>query len=188
MLHKIIQGARASFIAASAMALLHAAHAGDFPKDVPGSTDPAIIKRFTGSTLIGYKAEPWEAARMPVTAVINKDVQGKPFRDVVTVEGKRTRAVYLSPAGKSSLEVYRNHEQALSAARFKKKFSCEVECSDQYFALTPLEANKGLVWSRGGASPIWALASRAQRLGTQSATRREQATWSSLSSERGPQV
>jgi outer membrane protein OmpA-like peptidoglycan-associated protein len=154
MLHKVIQGARASFIAASAMALLQAAHAGDFPKDVPGSSDPALIKRFAGSTLIGYKAEPWEAARLPTSGVINKDIQGKPFRDVVTVEGKRTRAVYLSPAGKSPLEVYRNHEQALSAAGFKKKFSCEVACSDQYFALPPLEFDKGLVWSRGSVPAV----------------------------------
>lgn len=149
MLHKIIQGARASLIAASAMVLLQAAHAGDFPKDVPGSTDPALIKRFVGSTLIGYKAESWNAALLPASAVINKDVQGKPFRDVITVEGKRTRAVYLSPAGKSPLEVYRNHEQALSAAGFKKKFSCETGCSDQYFALTLLDSEKGLVWSKG---------------------------------------
>lgn len=157
MLNKIIQGARASFMAAAAMALLHAAHADELPKDVPGSADPTIIKRFVGSTLIGYKAEQWETARFPASAVINDSVQGKPFRDVVTVEGPRTRAVYLSPAGKSPLEVYRNHEQALRAAGFKKKFSCEEQCSDQYFAMNKLEIEKGLVWSKGS---IPALTSR----------------------------
>lgn len=154
MLHKVIRGAGALLIATLAMATLQAAHAVDFPKDVPGSSDPTIIKRFAGSTLIGYKAEPWEAARLPMSAAINKDAQGKPFRDVLTVEGKRTRAVYLSPAGKSPLEVYRNHEQALIAAGFKKKFSCEMGCSDQYFALTPLEFDKGLVWSRGSVPAV----------------------------------
>lgn len=154
MLHKIIQGARASFIAAAALAFLQAAHSRDFPKDVPGSADPALIKRFVGSILIGYKAESWEATRLPASAVINKDIQGKPFRDVVTVEGKRTRAVYLSPAGKSPLEVYRNHEQALSAAGFKKKFSCEAECSLQYFALRHLDIEKGLVWSKGSVPAL----------------------------------
>ncbi len=155
MLHKVIQSARAWFIAASAMALpLHAAHAGEFPKDVPGSADPAIIKRFNGSTLIGYKAEAWEAAQFPASAAINMDVQGKPFRNVVTVEGKRTRAVYLSPVGKGPLELFRNHEQALSAAGFKKKFSCEVGCNDQYFALTRLEIDKGLVWSKGSVPAV----------------------------------
>ncbi len=119
------------------------------PTDVPGSADPTILRRLTGSTLIGYNKEGWDAARFPTSAAIDKNVQDKPFKDLVTVEGVRTRAVYLSPEGKSPLEVYRNYEQALTAAGLKKKFTCESDCADAYFALNKLDITKGLAWAKG---------------------------------------
>ena len=119
------------------------------PQDVPGSADPAISKRFIGSTLIGYKTVSWDAAQFPTSPVIDKGVQGKPFKDLMTVEGVLTRAVYLSPEGKSPLEVYRNYEQALNAAGFKKKFACDANCNDLYVALTKLKVEDGLTWAKG---------------------------------------
>jgi OOP family OmpA-OmpF porin len=136
--------------AAANLAMTPAALAADpLPKDVLGSADPSVLKRFTGATLIGYKLDNWDAATFPVTPVIDTAVQDKPFKNLVTVEGKRTRAIYLAPEGKSPLEVYRNHEQALNAAGFKKKFSCEANCNGVYFAMTKMEVDKGIVWSKG---------------------------------------
>lgn len=126
----------------------------ELPKDLPGSTDPALLKRFTGSTLIGYKVDSWDAVRIPTSAAIDRSLQDKPFRDLVTIEGTRTRAVYLSPVDKSPLEVYRNHEQALMAAGFKKKFACEADCDSVYFSLGKLEITKGLAWSKGSIPNI----------------------------------
>jgi OmpA-OmpF porin, OOP family len=121
----------------------------EFPSDVPNSSDPVMLKRFAGSTLIGYKVDSWDAARFPLSATVDRNAQNDPFKDLITVEGMRTRAVYLSPKGKSPLEIYRNYEQALSSAGFKKKFSCEAQCEDAYFALHKLDIEKGLAWSKG---------------------------------------
>ena len=142
--------ARALGGVALVFSLAGASLAMDLPKDVPGASDPPFVQRFKGATLIGYGHEDWAQARIPLSAVVNQNVQGRPFKDMATVEGSITRAFYLSPEGKSALEVYRNYEQALSAAGFKKKFACEQNCSDVYFALGKLEVESGLKWSPGG--------------------------------------
>lgn len=137
------------FAAAHLATTPHVLAAEPLPKDVPGSADPSLLKRFAGAALIGYKLDNWDTATFPVTPAIDATASGKPFKNLVTVEGKRTRAIYLAPEGKSPLEVYRNHEQALNAAGFKKKFSCEANCSDLYFAMTKMEVGQGVVWSKG---------------------------------------
>jgi len=150
MIQKMTNFRRGFVFAVIGMAIVPCVWAADpFPKDVPGSADPAIIKRFTGSTLIGYKIDPWASARFPTSPAIDRIVQDKPFKNLVTIEGSLTRAVYLSPEGKSPLEIYRNYEQALNAAGFKKKFSCEVDCSDVYFALGKLGISDSLIWAKG---------------------------------------
>lgn len=156
MNHRLHRIAPPFLVLACGLALaLPAAAADRLPTDVPGSADPALLKRFTGSTLIGYKVDSWDAVRIPTSAAIDTSVQDKPFRDLVTIEGKRTRAVYLAPLDKSPLEVYRNYEQALKAAGFKKKFACEADCFDVYRALDlRLGVTKGLAWSKGDIPSI----------------------------------
>jgi len=126
-----------------------AASAPRLPEDVKGSADPALVQRFAGSVLIGYRAEDWDTARLPTSPAIDRAAAGKPFKDLATVEGRRTRAVYLAPEGKTPAEVYRNHEQALVAAGLKKKFACESRCDDAFFALRALAVEEGLAWAPG---------------------------------------
>lgn len=89
--------------------------------DAKGSHDHALIQRFKGSWLTGYKFSEWEQATFPTSMVV-KD--GK-WADALVVEGRVTKAIYVSPVGKSPLEVFRNYEQALGAAGFQRRFSCE---------------------------------------------------------------
>jgi OOP family OmpA-OmpF porin len=135
-----------------ALALQAALAAIHLPNDVPGGADPVGLKRFAGSILIGHKADSWEAGVFPVSpAIVRGGDAGYAFKDTVTVEGVRTRAVYLAPAGKSPLEVYRNYEQALQAAGFKKKLSCEGACMGGADAALALKSmlQPGMVWSEG---------------------------------------
>jgi OOP family OmpA-OmpF porin len=151
MIQHMMKTGRGLMMAALCMVAAQSAMAKDaLPKDVPGSADPAIVKRFTGSTLIGYRTEGWDAVVFPASAAIDPSGDHG-FKNLVTIEGAMTRAVYLSPEGKSPLEVYRNYEQALNAAGLKKKFSCETKCSDQYFALSSggMDVRKGMKWSDG---------------------------------------
>lgn len=117
--------------------------------DVPGSADHPLIKRFTGSWLAGQRVSSWDAAVLPGSAELSK-ADSRAFKEPLHLEGKVTQTVYIAPRGKSALEVWRNYEQALNAAGFKKRFSCESKCADLYFAWWKTsEPNKGMTWAKG---------------------------------------
>lgn len=119
--------------------------------DVAGAADHPLLKRFSGSQLVGYDRQDWAARTLPDASGVKKDPDrwAKPLQ----VEGKVTRLFYLAPLGKSPLEVFRNHQQALQAAGFKTRWTCESEqqgCATAYFALSHADAMKGMSWAEGG--------------------------------------
>jgi len=117
--------------------------------DLPGAADHPLIKRFTGSWLAGQRVSSWDAAVLPGSAELSK-ADARQYREPVNLEGKITRTLYIAPRGKSALEVWRNYEQALNAAGFKKRFACERGCADLYFAWWKTsEPNKGMAWAKG---------------------------------------
>ncbi len=126
-----------------------AALAADKPfSDVPGGTDHALIKRYTGSTLIGAKVADWGQAVMPLG--LPQDANKDLLAAKKMVEGQVTRLVYLAPVGKAPLEVFRNHQQALDAAGFKTLYACDRDCAYLYFAWSKADAPyQGLAWSNG---------------------------------------
>jgi outer membrane protein OmpA-like peptidoglycan-associated protein len=120
-------------------------------RDVAGSADHPVLKRFTGSVLAGYAQQDWAQSRFPDASGVSKTENDK-FARPVTLEGKVTRLFYLSPVGKSPLEVFRNHQQALTAAGFKPVWQCESEaqgCVKAYFALGDDERSRGMSWAEG---------------------------------------
>jgi outer membrane protein OmpA-like peptidoglycan-associated protein len=135
----------AALLAAAAPAAVWAADT----TDVPGAADHALVKRFTGSWLAGQRVSNWDAAVVPGSAELSK-ADKRQFKDPLTLEGKITQTVYIAPRGKGALEVWRNYEQALLAAGLKKRFSCERNCADLYFAWhKESEPTKGFVWAKG---------------------------------------
>ncbi len=114
--------------------------------DVKGGRDHPLVQRFDGSWMIGYKASEWEQARFP-TGMAVKD--GK-WVEAASVEGRVTKAIYVAPAGKSPLEIFRNYEQALVAAGFQRRFSCESQCGPLYAVMRG--GNRyaaGMTWANG---------------------------------------
>jgi OmpA-OmpF porin, OOP family len=125
--------------------------AADAPvADVPGAADHPLIKRFAGSWLAGQRVSNWDATVIPPSAELSK-ADKRQFKDpLLNLEGKVTQTVYVAPRGKANLEVWRNYEQALNAAGFKKRFACERDCFDLYFAwYKQSEPLKGLAWAKG---------------------------------------
>lgn len=115
--------------------------------DVARGADHPLVKRFTGSWLIGHKVSEWDQTKLP----IGMKVENHRWMQTIQVEGKITRLFYLAPVGKSRLEVHRNYEQALLGAGLKKKFSCEKDCTDLYFALDDTTSyRKAVRWVDGG--------------------------------------
>ncbi len=141
----------ARHLAAIAATLLTLAAHADAPRtDVAKSADHPVLKRFAGSVLAGYDQQDWEQRSFPDASGVSK-TEDK-FAHPVTLEGKVTRLFYLSPLGKSPLEVFRNYQQALNAAGFKATWQCETEaqgCTKAYFALDGYERAKGMRWAEG---------------------------------------
>lgn len=106
------------------------AQAQDFPtSDLPGSHDHPLVTRFAGSTIFGYQQVDYDAAVLPLGASDSAAPDG--FKRSETVEGRITRIAYAAPAGKTTLEVYRNFAQALEGAGFKTRFACAGDsCGD----------------------------------------------------------
>jgi len=107
-----------AFLAAALLIAL-APFAAAQAKDIAGSADSPLISRYPGSTITNYATHEFDAFQLPVGAVTPK---GEP--KFQTIEGRITRIVYADPAGRSSLEVYRNYESALKSAGFEPIYAC----------------------------------------------------------------
>lgn len=88
--------------------------------DVPGSHDHPMISRFAGSTIGGYQQLDYGVAVLPLGRA-----QSNGLAKADRVEGKITRILYVVPAGKTGVEVFRNFEDALEQAGFKTRFACD---------------------------------------------------------------
>ena len=95
-------------------------------KDLKGLTDPDGLKRYTGSVLIYRDDAAYDELKFPLGKVTSKDDQAVAARSQER-SGQRTTLQYLTPAGKSALEVVRNYQQDLKAAGYKPTYECMGE-------------------------------------------------------------
>lgn len=95
-------------------------------KDLKGLTDPNGLKRYSGSFLIYRDDAAYDEMKFPIGKVSSKDDQAVAARSLDR-SGQRTTLQYLTPAGKSSLEVVRNYQQDLKAAGYKATYECAGE-------------------------------------------------------------
>ncbi len=115
--------------------------------DAPGAADHPVLKRFEGSALVGYGQQDWATRALPGA----DGFANKRFVNPLQVEGKLTRLFYLAPLGKTPLEVFRNHQQALMAAGFKPRYLCDGPartCAGAFWALDKDERGQGMAWTR----------------------------------------
>jgi OOP family OmpA-OmpF porin len=102
-------------------------------KDVAGAKDPANLKRYDGSIIIGYKFEKFgEFTFLLGPLKPAPEGSGLVPAKAQRAEGQRTRLLYTAPVGRSSLEVLRNYEQELVKAGFTPVYQCAAaECGDR---------------------------------------------------------
>ena len=103
------------------------------PKDVAGSKDHPLVTRYKNSYIIGYEQRAFDELMLPLGRQI-KDPQGpEPLAKTRRVEGRLTRILYVLPEERSSLEVFRNYENALLQAGFTELFVCSLdECGKMF--------------------------------------------------------
>lgn len=108
--------------------------------DVKGSKDPAAIKRYEGSVIIGYKFSKFDEFTFLAGPLKPSTASGGPNlvpSKVQRVDGQYTRLVYVGPEGRSPLEVVRNYEQELAKAGFTPVYQCaRAECGGSEADLT----------------------------------------------------
>ena len=122
-----LRSLRTAFTALLLVASALAQAANPMPaKDLKGLTDPNGLKRYSGSLLIYRDDAAYDEMKFPIGKVSSKDDQAVAARSLDR-SGQRTTLQYLTPAGKSSLEVVRNYQQDLKAAGYKATYECAGE-------------------------------------------------------------
>ena len=103
-------------------------------KDAPKAADHALTGRYEGSSILGQTSKAFDELTLPSGAGEGKSYDSKKkFSKVLTAEGKVTRTLYVTPAGRSSLEVFKNHRDALVAKGFAPVFECAKEACGESF-------------------------------------------------------
>jgi OmpA-OmpF porin, OOP family len=104
--------------------------------DLPGASDPIGIARYQGSKIIAFERKAYDEyvfATGPLVASTDSEARDAmnnqvfEFKSKQTLEGVRTRLIYLLPAGRSPLEALRGYEQVLAAMGALKRFECAAE-------------------------------------------------------------
>ncbi len=89
-------------------------------QDVEGSKDHPLISRYPGSYIAKYLTKEFDEFALPLGPV---DVENTITKNQ-PLEGKITRIVYVAPAGRTVLEVFRNYQDALKKGGFETLFTC----------------------------------------------------------------
>ena len=88
--------------------------------DIKGAKDHALVSRYPGSFISEYQFVEFDEFTLP----LGKAKADLTLEKSTHLEGKITRIVYDTPAGRSILEIYRNYESALRSGGFQVLFSC----------------------------------------------------------------
>ena len=132
------------------------AQAATQPGDVPGSHDPAFLKRYEGSKIISYQARPYDSYNLSIPDP--KDPKNNTW---TTIEGQVTRIFYKEPAGHGVLELLRNYEQALDDAGFSTLYEWVGGASRDFggtFHDQPWQVPGGFMWTNLGLSGVQQMA------------------------------
>jgi outer membrane protein OmpA-like peptidoglycan-associated protein len=102
-------------------------------KDKSGGKDHEVIGRYAGSVLINYGVQQHEQIEAPLGPVRVDSSNQRVADKSLKAEGKLFHYLYWAPAERTSLEVYRNYEQALKAKGFTILFGCDQprQCEQQ---------------------------------------------------------
>ena len=95
--------------------------------DAPQSKDHPLTGRYEGSSILLQTQKAFDELSLPNGKTTDADYSSKKFSKAVTVEGGITRTVYVTPMGRSSLEIFRNFTNSLTA----KGYSVAWECANE---------------------------------------------------------
>ncbi|BCW88862.1 Peptidoglycan-associated lipoprotein [Alphaproteobacteria bacterium SO-S41] len=103
-------------------------------EDVEGSKDHPLVGRYEGSTIESYEEHDFDEAYVlqapnDWTSKVPNNETDHTGGEWLGLEGRVVKIRYIAPEGRSSLEIYRNYQQALEAKGFVNVFNCkDAEC------------------------------------------------------------
>lgn len=106
--------------------------------------DHPILTRYSGSTAISRSFEEFG----PYSLVTGWTERGG-FQ-LRQLEGKVTRMVYRNPEGRSTLEIYRNYQDALGRVSLKPIYDCQVDACGPTYARSAWNRANGLFVASDG--------------------------------------
>ncbi|MEO7254223.1 MAG: OmpA family protein [Casimicrobium sp.] len=99
-------------------------------QDLKGLTDPPGLARYAGSVLVYRDDVAYDEVKLPIAKTRDVDGSATPTRSLDR-SGQRTALQYVTPVGRSALEVVRSYQQASKPAGFETVFECAGEaCGD----------------------------------------------------------
>jgi outer membrane protein OmpA-like peptidoglycan-associated protein len=124
---------------ALSLALATVALGAQRPADVDGARDHPMISRIEGSRLIGFDEKAFDEYRLvvgPFTGYDGDGIEADPLEQGLTdansrrIEGRVWKLTYETPGNRSTLEILRSFEKALTTAGFQVLFECAgVACA-----------------------------------------------------------
>lgn len=106
--------------------------------------DHPLISRYVGSVLSDRKVEAFAEYKLVTGLTPKGDFIGE------KIQGKVTRIVYQNPKGRSTLEIFKNYQQALAAAGAATLFTCELNDCGPAFARSAWGRYNGLFTAADG--------------------------------------
>jgi OmpA-OmpF porin, OOP family len=95
--------------------------AAAFAQDMAGSKDHPALKRFAGSTIVGYEVRNFESVEFQTSTFALHDLRSRKSTYVkppLVLEGKLTRIWYEAPGETTSTELFRNYSNDLASNGF----------------------------------------------------------------------
>lgn len=94
--------------------------------DAKGLSDPPAMKRYTGAILMYRDDVAYDEVKLPAGKVSEKNGKLTAVR-THDRSGQRTALHYITPAGRSALEVLRSYQQDLKSSGFETVFECSAD-------------------------------------------------------------
>ena len=107
-----------------------------YAEDISGSSDHPMVSRYEGSSIVDYDFREFDEYEILLgkTARDPEDPGSVTVEASENLEGKVTRISYYLPEDRSTLEVFRNYEDALKAAGYEVLFTCaDKDCGARDF-------------------------------------------------------
>jgi len=105
--------------------------------DAPNAKDHPLTGRYQGANILLQSQKAFDEISFPAGPATEPDYSSsKKFSKIQRAEGALTRTVYVSPKGRSSLEVFRNFSDSLVSKGFKPVFQCDNDsCGPSFKSL-----------------------------------------------------